>query len=292
MNKQITQAAQSEGKSTWRGAMRKVIVAIVGLAIACAIATVFLLDAAASRIVSTAATSLLGTTTTIRSLHLGIFDGRSVLDGLRIEEPAEFPAGEMITVGQATVSAGLKELLSDDIVIESIEIKDVTVNLVEVNGKLNLQVVAQNIAGDDDPAHNPGSSPAAPTRSDSRSVLVRKLVVSNITVTAAGTTGIADGKKISVTIPDISVEDLGTKTTVADISAQLGNQLVERLLVAIVQAKIEGLPSQITSGLNNAASTLQSAAQSILDTTTKEVGDAINSVGDAFKGLLGPDGAK
>lgn len=292
MNKQNTHAAQSEGKSTWRGAMRKVIVAIVGLAIACAIATVFLLDAAASRIVSTAATSLLGTTTTVRSLHLGLFDGRSVLDGLRIEEPAGFPAGEMITVGQATVSAGLKELLSDDIVIESIEIKDVTVNLVEVNGKLNLQVVAQNIAGDDDPAHNPANSPPVATQSDSRSVLVRKLIVSNITVTAAGTTGIADGTKLSVTIPDISVEDLGTKTTVADISQQIGEQLVERLLVAIVQAKIEGLPAQISSGLENAASTLQSAAQSILDTTTKGVGDAINSVGDALKGLLGPDGAK
>ena len=59
------------------------------------------------------------------------------------------------------------------------------------------------------------------------------------------------------------------------------------LLIAIVEAKIQGLPSQMLSGLTSASSTLSDVTSSIL----RESGDAIQKglkgAGDAIKGLFG-----
>lgn len=271
--------------------LRKIVVALAVLIVAVVIAAVFFLDAAAARILATAATSVLGTDTTVRSLHLGLVDGRSVADGLRIEQPAGFPKGEMISVGHVAITAGLRELLSNDVVVEAIELKGVTVNLVEAGGKLNLQVVADRVAsGDGAPA--PSKAPAAAAQPSQRTVVVRKLTVSEIQVTASGTTGISDGATVSVTIPDIEVSDLGTNTTVGDLSEQLAQQIFEKLLVAIVQARIEGLPTEISAGLQSAASNLQGAAQGVIDAATSGVGQALEGVGGALKGLLGGDSPK
>ncbi|MSR69613.1 MAG: hypothetical protein EXS17_04630 [Phycisphaerales bacterium] len=243
--------------------VRKVVIAGSVLVAACVVATALFLDAAAARILTSAASHVLGTPTTVRSARLGIFDRKSSVTGLQIAQPTGFGEGPMISVASASITVGLIELCGDDIVIEAIEIDGVDVNLVEVNGQVNVQVVANTVAHCDD-APPPPPTPPSTAKGASGSVTIRSLRVTNIRVSARGNAALADGQSMNVTIPDIVANDLGTKTPASEIAAKVTTELMDRLLVAIVQAKIEGLPNEVLSGLQSASSTLSDVTQSIL----------------------------
>ncbi len=268
--------------------IRKVVLAVSVLIAACVVATIFFLDAAAARILTTAGSHVLGTTTTVRSVHLGIFETTSSLNELQIAQPTGFGDGAMIAVQRASITVGLSELLSHDILIDEILIDGVEVHLVEAGGKVNLQVVANTVAGTDDAATSATSTtPATSAPPSSGAVTIRSLKVTNIRVNASGNSALADGQTVQVTIPDIIVTDLGSKTPMSEVATRVTTELMDRLLIAIVEAKIQGLPSQMLSGLTSASSTLSDVTSSIL----RESGDAIQKglkgAGDAIKGLFG-----
>jgi len=263
--------------------VRKVVIGVAVLLMACLLAVVFFFDAIAARVVSTAGTRVLGVSTTLRSAHLGLLDGKSSLSGLKVAQPTGFGDGSMIEVNSASVTAGLTELLSSDIVIDLVEIDGVTVDLVEIDGKVNLQVVANTVAGDDQAAPakpDPSAKPA------SGSVTIRQLKVTNIKVIATTDRSMIGGKPIEITLPDIIVADLGTKTTASEVAAQITTQLMDRLLLAIVEAKIQGLPSSMLSGLQSASSTLAGSATSFLKTTGTAIEQGLEKTGDAIKSLF------
>ena len=263
--------------------IRKVVIGVSVMTAVCVLATLFFLDAAAARILTTAATRVLGTTTTVRSVHLGLLDGKSMLDGLQIAQPPGFGEGPaMISVQHASVTAGLFEIIGKDVVIESVEIDGVELHLVEAGGRVNLQVVASNLGASD------AAQPATPTATaDSGTVTIRKLRVTNIRVTATGNAALTSGKTVEVTIPDIEVNDLGTKTPVSEVAARVTTELMSRLTVAIVQAKIEGLPNEMVSGLSSAASTLGDLTKSLLEESGDAIQKGLKGAGDAIKGLFG-----
>lgn len=266
--------------------IRKVVIGFLVLAVACILTAVFFFDAIASRVVSTAGTRVLGVTTTVRSTHLGLFDGKSSLSGLKIAEPAGFGEGSMISVETASVTVGLTELLSSDIVIEEISIDGVTVNLVQANSQVNLQVVATNLTGTDK-SDQGTPTPASPSDQSSSSVTIRQLKVTNIKVFATGDTALVGSKPIEVSIPDIVINDVGTKTPISEVAAQISTQLMNHLLVAIVEAKIAGLPQSMLSGLNSASSTLGTAAASFLKGSSDAVKNTIDGAEGAIKSIFG-----
>ncbi len=250
------------------------------------VAALLFLDAVAARILTTAATMHLGTPTTVRSVHLGLFEGRSTLTGLQIAQPAGFGDGPMIELERASITAGLSELLSHDIVIESIELNGLSVHVVEASGLVNLQVVADTVAKDHDAA-SASTAPPATEPSAGGTVVIRSLTMSGIRVSARGSAVLSQGESVEVAIPALAVSDLGTKTQVSDVAAQLSAELMNRLLVAIVQAKVEGLSQQALSGLQTASSSLANATKSILEQTGSAVQKTLEGAGDAIKGLFG-----
>ena len=262
--------------------LRKIALGGGALLLACVLATILFLDASAARLVSMAATSALGVTTTVRSAHIGLFDGRSSISGLAIEQPAGFPKGSMIELREGTITVGLRGLMGQSIVIDELTLTGVTVHLDEAGGKLNLEVLAANLSGDDAKAANdPGARPSA-----AREVTVRRLRIREVRVIVSGTASSLAGKPIDVTIPDIDVVDLGTKTALSQIADAVSTELVSRLTVAILKARIEGLPDTIASGLNNAAGSLTDALSGLATQAGEGLKKAAEGVGSAVKGLL------
>ncbi len=268
---------------------RKVRKVIIGCAVLCAmsiVAAVLFLDAVAARVLTSAATLHFGTETTVRSVHLGLFDGRSTLTGLQVGQPAGFGEGPMLVIDHASITAGLAELLSHDIVIESIEVDGLSVHIVEANGLVNAQVVADTLTKEKD-ATPPTAAPATSETPSGGTVAIRALTVSGIRVSARGGSVLSQDQTVEVTIPDLVVTDLGTKTKVSDIAAQLSAELMNRLLVAIVQAKVQGFPQQMLTGLQSASSSLADATSSLLNQTGSAIQGTIEGAGEAIKGLFG-----
>ncbi len=112
------------------------------------------------------------------------------------------------------------------------------------------------------------------------------LAIREIRVIVGGTVEKLAGKPVDVTIPDIVVRDLGTKTSGIDIAAEVSTQLISHLTIAIVQARIEGLPDTILSGLNEAAGNLHGALSDFADTAKEGLKKAAEGIGDAVKDLF------
>jgi hypothetical protein len=271
-----TPAVETHARTPYSRMIRKIVIGILALAVACILTTVFFFDAIASRVISTAGTRVLGVTTTVRSTHLGLLDGKSSVSGLKIAEPNGFGDGSMISVETASVTAGLSKLLGPDIVIDELSIDGVTVNLVEVNGQVNLQVVATNLTSTDTKDNKSAGT-----------VTIRQLKVTNIKVFATGDTVLVGSKPVAVTIPDILISDIGTKTPASEVAAQISTQLMNHLLVAIVEAKIVGLPQSMMSGLSSASSSLGNATASFLKGSGTAIQNTINGAGDAIKSIFG-----
>ena len=286
MSRTKTPAVETHARAPYSRMIRKIVIGILALAVACILTTVFFFDAIASRVISRAGTRVLGVTTTVRSTHLGLLDGKSSVSGLKISEPNGFGDGSMISVETASVTAGLSKLLGDDIVIDELAIDGVTVNLVEVKGQVNLQVVATNLTSTDTKEE---ATPAPATKDDkpAGTVTIRQLKVTNIKVFATGDTVLIGSKPVAVTIPDILIKDIGTKTPVSEVAAQISTQLMNHLLVAIVEAKIVGLPQSMMSGLSSASSSLGNATASFLNGSGTAIQNTINGAGDAIKSIFG-----
>ena len=286
MSRTKTPAVETHARAPYSRMIRKIVIGILALAVACILTTVFFFDAIASRIISTAGTRVLGVTTTVRSTHLGLLEGKSSISGLKLAEPNGFGDGSMISVETASVTAGLSKLLGDDIVIDELAIDGVTVNLVEVKGQVNLQVVATNLTSTDTKEE---ATPAPATKGDKSggTVTIRQLKVTNIKVFATGDTLLIGSKPVAVTIPDILISDIGTKTPVSEVAAQISTQLMNHLLVAIVEAKIVGLPQSMMSGLSSASSSLGNATASFLKGSGTAIQNTINGAGDAIKSIFG-----
>ena len=281
-----TPAVETHARAPYSRMIRKIVIGILALAVACILTTVFFFDAIASRVISRAGTRVLGVTTTVRSTHLGLLDGKSSVSGLKISEPNGFGDGSMISVETASVTAGLSKLLGSDIVIDELSIDGVTVNLVEVKGQVNLQVVATNLTSTDTKEE---ATPAPATKGDkpAGTVTIRQLKVTDIKVFATGDTVLVGSKPVAVTIPDILISDIGTKTPVSEVAAQISTQLMNHLLVAIVEAKIVGLPQSMMSGLSSASSSLGNATASFLKGSGTAIQNTINGAGDAIKSIFG-----
>lgn len=253
------------------------------LVMASVVMALLFLDAVAARIVSTAGTRVLGVSTSVRSVHLGLMSGSSSLNGLLVAQPPGYSGDPMLSVERVEVRAGLGELISDDIVIDQIAIDGVAVDLSEVNGRINLQVVADNILA---AGKAPESDPAAPAAPSKSSVTVRELRITGIKVKARLDNALASGKVLDATIPDIVVQDIGTKTTIDEVSARISAKLMDHLIVAIAQAQIEGLPTSFSNGLQSAASRLGG----VLETSESAIGEGLQKVGDAFKSIFDGSG--
>lgn len=286
MSRTKTSAVETHARTPYSRMIRKIVIGILALTVACILTTVFFFDAIASRVISTAGTRVLGVTTTVRSTHLGLLDGKSSVSGLKLAEPNGFGDGPMISVETASVTAGLSKLLGDDIVIDELSIDGVTVNLVEVKGQVNLQVVATNLTSTDTKEE---ATPAPATQGDKSAgtVTIRQLKVTNIKVFATGDTVLVGSKPVAVTIPDILISDIGTKTPASEVAAQISTQLMNHLLVAIVEAKIVGLPQSMMSGLSSASSSLGNATASFLKGSGTAIQNTINGAGDAIKSIFG-----
>ena len=286
MSRIKTSAVETHARTPYSRMIRKIVIGILALAVACILTTVFFFDAIASRVISTAGTRVLGVTTTVRSTHLGLLEGKSSVSGLKLAEPNGFGDGSMISVETASVTAGLSKLLGDDIVIDELSIDGVTVNLVEVKGQVNLQVVATNLTSTDTKEE---ATPAPATQGDKSAgtVTIRQLKVTNIKVFATGDTVLVGSKPVAVTIPDILISDIGTKTPASEVAAQISTQLMNHLLVAIVEAKIVGLPQSMMSGLSSASSSLGNATASFLKGSGTAIQNTINGAGDAIKSIFG-----
>lgn len=190
------------------------------------------------------------TTLTVDAVNVSLLGGSAGVKGLVLGNPAGYKAPSAISVGKATVSISLGSLLSDKIVIRSIEVRDAEITF-EGNplGANNLAKLRDNVnaltASADQAVTNAPTGAKQPAK---------KLEVDDFLLTGAkvhaNITGFIN-REITLTLPDIHLTNLGQGSdgiTAPDLTKKVLDEITTGTITALV-----GAVADLGKGMTGAA---------------------------------------
>ena len=213
------------------------------------------------------------TTFTVESVNVSVFSGAARVNGLVIGNPDGFKTAQAISVGKAAVSIAPASLLSDKIVIKSVEVHEPEITF-EGNpfGANNLKKIMENVNA---VAASVGGTNAPATGGEKKAG--KKLQVDKFLITGAkvhvSLVGMG-GKEMTLPLPDINLHDLGTGP-----DGITPAELVKDVLGEITTATIKAVGTAVTDLGKGAVDAAKSAGEA--------VGAGVSKITKGLGGLFG-----
>jgi hypothetical protein len=256
------------------------LVAVAALALALVLSVDFL----AARAISSQGTAVLGATTSVGGAHIAILGGTSSVSGLRVVQPAGFGEGDMLSLDRTSVTVRLPALLGERIEIDEVALTGLAVSLVSKDGKINLQAVADNVQKS---MSSTAEAPPPAKDKPGKEVLIRKLVVSDIDVTATGMGMTVTGNPVKVRIPNITLENVSSSNAEDSITSEVTSQVLKSVVAGVLKSNVEGLSDTALAGLDAAGGTLGTAIEKFSDTAKQAASKLAEGLKGATKDLDG-----
>lgn len=169
-------------------------------------------------------------------VSLSALTGSGAIKGLVVGNPEGYKAATAIKVGSASLQVVPKSLLSNKIVVHSINVQAPEITLeggLKDNNLTKILANVQEFAGTSDKAGGKGTE----DKSASKKLQVDEFVVSGAKVTVA--LSMLGGKPLSVTLPDITLKDLGTGTdgiTPGELMSKVFSEVVDKTLTTVASS--------------------------------------------------------
>lgn len=179
-------------------------------------------------------------------------DGRGVIRGLTVGNPAGFKTAHAMQVAEIEVALDIGTLTGSVITVKKIAIKAPQISYEKGDSLTNFDAIQKNIADYLGPADRKAKDADA-----------KKLIVEDLQVTGAraqASAAFMNGKTVSIGLPDIALKNLG-KSKGGATPGELGQEIV-----AAIKARL-------------------SAALSF-DSLMKSMDSAVDKAGGAIKGLF------
>lgn len=178
-------------------------------------------------------------------------DGRGVIRGLTIGNPAGFKTAHALKVAEIEVAIDLASIAKEAVTIRKIGIAAPDVIYEKGDAMTNFDAIQKNIADYTGPAEKKESGG-------------KKLIVEQLSVTdakAQASAAFMDGKTVTVGLPDIHLKDLGKAkggVTPGELGQEIAKALKQKLAAAVS-----------------------------FDNLMKSAGESLDKAGAAVKGLFG-----
>jgi len=254
-----------------RGAIVLVVLLVVGV-----IAVGFFLGDLVKAGMNTVGPKITQTTFVVNSVSVSMLTGSAGVKGLVIGNPEGYQSPHAISVGKAVVSVAPFSVLSDKIVVKSVEVRDAEITF-DGNpfGSNNLKKLQDNVNALAGASGAPVTNASAKTgdKKPAKKLQVDDFLITGAKVHARINTGILN-KEISLTLPDIHFSALGQGSegiTAADLTRKVLSQITRATVEELVKA-VKDL-SQDLGGLGTNA--------------VKNVGDSVDKVKKSLGGLFG-----
>lgn len=175
------------------------------------------------------------------SAHVSIFSGSANLKELFVGNPPGYTSDSSIKVGDISVRLKPMSVMSDKIIVDSVDVKAPEITFEGgLNGN-NLTKIENNINGTSSAAGSSGNAPAE--NGTKKKIEIADLLISGAILHVKST--LIPGKTLTVKLPDIHLTGLGTGQD--GISpAQLTDQVMHSLMQEVIPAATK-LASQIGS---------------------------------------------
>jgi len=257
------------------------IVGIVLLALIVVVVAAFLMiDQIARKAVEIGGETAMGVPTTLDKMSLKPFSGKGALEGLTIGNPEGFETPHFMRLGEASAAMDVGSVFKSTVVMNSIELAGLDINLEKRDEGANYEVILDNMKSGEE---------APPEEEGGKQFLVERIVVSNITVHADVVVLGKTADRVTLRIPRIELENVGSETGSGVIMSQLMGTIVKSVLVAVVEQGAKVLPKVVVTGVGAGLEKLGGAGKIAVkvvgDVTADVGGKVVNVVGGVAKGI-------
>jgi len=175
----------------------------------------------------------------VDAVHLSLLTGGAKIEGLVVGNPEGYKTPQAISVGVVAVGVNPASVLSDKIVVRSVEVRNPEITF-EGNpfGANNLTKIRDNVSG----TSAAGQKPATNQTAQPASTPGKKLEVDDFLITGAkvhvSITGMG-GQETTVPLPDIHLTDMGKGTdgiTAADLTKRVLDALTASTIKAVANS--------------------------------------------------------
>ena len=118
--------------------LKKILIGVVLLVIVLVVGAVLFLDSIVKAGIGTAGSHVLGVPTRAGLVSVGLVSGKTAIGNLEVDNPQGYAPVKFVTLGAIEVDAPLSQLTGEKIVIDRVELRDLTIELEKgADGKLN-----------------------------------------------------------------------------------------------------------------------------------------------------------
>ena len=209
----------------------------------------------------------------VDAVHLSLLTGAAKIQGLVVGNPEGYKMPQAISVGVVAVGVNPASVLSDKIVVRSVEVRDPEITF-EGNplGANNLTKIRDNVSGASAARQNPATNQTA----QAASAPGKKLEVDDFLITGAkvhvSITGMG-GKETTVPLPDIHLTNMG-KGPEGITATGLTQQVLDALTASTIKA------------VANSASDLSKSAVDLGKGAGKSATEDVNKITKSLGGLF------
>lgn len=272
--------------------MKKIILIIFLVVVVLLVAGVLIVGTHLGAIVKagleTAGPKITQTTLKVDSVNLSLLGGSAGVNGLVLGNPEGFTTPQAISIGKAAVSLTPASILSDKIIIHSVEIRDAEITFEgSLLGANNLSKLMDNVNAATASAAGT-NAPAATTSSAGEKKPGKKLEVDDLLIAGAKVHASVSGipgmktQELDVTIPDIHFTDLGKGTNVITAA-----ELTQKILGEIKADTGKALATAVTGLGKNISAAAKNAVQDAASGALTNAGGSVEQLKKGLGGLLG-----
>jgi AsmA-like protein len=265
--------------------MKIVVRALVGLVVLLLLVGIgagLFIDSLAKKAIESGGTHALGVETRLESASLGLISGRFALAGLSVANPAGFAEPDFFALRSTELELSLSTLLEPRITIPSLVLEGITLDLERNASGTNYGAILDSLerfesAPQDDAAGGPATE-------GGKTFLLQRLVIRDVRATVNLIPAGGDLTKLSLAVPEIVVEGLGSELSMPQLCALV----VKGVVNAAIQAGGGVLPADLLADLRGRMDGLEGAARARVD---EELGKVESKLEEQAK-KLGPEAEK
>jgi len=273
--------------------IRRIILGVIVLLVLVILSIPLWIDRAARRGVEVGSEFALGVPTTLADADIGIFAGRTQLDGLNISNPKGFDSPHFLTLDKGRLAVSLGSLRTDTVEVPEFALEGIDVNLERKAGKANYQVIMGNLGRFE------SKEESAQDSKSGKKFVIREILIKNVKVNVDLLPVGGSLTKTTVPIDEIRLKDVGTGSNKGVLISQLTDVLLKAIIMAAVEKGGGIIPADVLGELKGSLASLESLQQVgaqlavNIDGTVKQItgqaGEAVKqvnqAVGDAAKNL-------
>lgn len=185
--------------------------------------------------------------------NMNPIDGKAALYGLVIGNPDGFKAKQALSLGEISMTLDISSLATDVIRIKALTLIKPEITYEYASGTSNLDVLQRNI--ERSIGHNKQQTQPSKSR---KKLVIEHLYVKNATAHLSGE--LLTGKGVSVSIPDMHLQDIGRKSegvTAGEVTKQILSSIVQQVSTAMTSAGVHTATQTIQKAIDSTSQTIK-----------------------------------